>query len=1047
MNNMATGLGFKAVIFDLDGVITQTALVHSRAWKEMFDTYLKDREKRFGEPFRAFSHSEDYLPYVDGKPRYEGVKSFLESRGIILPYGDASDDVSQETYCGIGNRKNIVFNEILERDGVEVYDSTVALMHRLKQEGIRIGVASSSKNCEMVLKAAGLLGMVETRVDGVVSAELGLKGKPEPDIFTTAANNLGVSCIETVVVEDAISGVQAGKKGNFGLVLGLAREENAAELLIHGADIAVSDIAEIGFEGICAWFERGLEEDMWSLVYHGFHPSRERSREALLSVGNGYFGTRGALEESVISDHHYPGTYLAGGYNRLVSQVSGREIENEDLVNFPNWLPLTFSVDDGEWLDLSRDRILNLYRRLDLRTSVLHKVMETEDSLGRRTRITSRRLASMDQPHLACISYVIKPLNYSARIRVKSCLSADHINDGVKRYAELNQHHLAPVSEWVEGPYQFLEAKTTQSNIHISLTARLNVSLDGRELLPAFESHGRSGVSECQFSVEVREGESLETVKTVCIQASHLPSFIHQNPGEFLEQLPSFDQLLSASTAAWQGIWDNIDIRLQGDRLSQKLLRLHLYHLMSTFSPHNENIDFSIPARGLTGEAYRGHIFWDELYILPLYFMHFPELARSALMYRYRRLEEARNYAAEFGYQGAMFPWQSGSNGREETQRFHFNPVSGKWDPDYSSFQRHVNLAIAYNILQYHHYTQDEDFMLDYGAEMLIEICRLWSSKAKWNPEIRRFTIAQVMGPDEFHEHGPGSDGGGLKDNAYTNVMTAWMMKQTLEWLDGLADEKRTPLLAALQLTSGETQRWAEISSSMNLIINKEGIIAQFDGYFDLQEVSWEEYRTKYGNVYRMDRILKAEGKTPDEFKVAKQADTLMLFYNLDPDVVTGIIRGFGYDLPADYVERNLRYYLQRTSHGSTLSRVVHAHLANIIGDHTLSWNLYHEALGSDYQDIQGGTTAEGIHTGVMAGTVLVALHSLAGIDCDGDILKVNPNLPIGWKSLGCKLSFRNIHYQLLVSADHLSVCADEGTRIEWKGKTYALQAGQWLHL
>jgi trehalose/maltose hydrolase-like predicted phosphorylase len=247
-------------------------------------------------------------------------------------------------------------------------------------------------------------------------------------------------------------------------------------------------------------------------------------------------------------------------------------------------------------------------------------------------------------------------------------------------------------------------------------------------------------------------------VKTVCIQASHLPSFIHQNPGEFLEQLPSFDQLLAASTAAWQGIWDKIDIRLQGDRLSQKLLRLHLYHLISTFSPHNENIDFSIPARGLTGEAYRGHIFWDELYILPLYFMHFPELARSALicLYRYRRQEEAGNYAAEFGYQGAMFPWQSGSNGRERHSAFIFNPVSGKWDPDYSSFQRHVNLAIAYNILQYHHYTQDEDFMLDYGAEMLIEICRLWSRQASGIPEIRRFSIAKVMGPDEFHEHGTG---------------------------------------------------------------------------------------------------------------------------------------------------------------------------------------------------------------------------------------------------------------------------------------------------
>ena len=230
---------FSAVIFDLDGVITQTALVHSTAWKEMFDTYLKYREEKYGEPFKEFSHTDDYLPYVDGKPRYKGVASFLESRGIDIPFGDPSDLPEAETACGLGNRKNLTFNEILDRDGVKLYDSTVELIHDLKKAGIRIGVASSSKNCKPVLETAGLLEMFETRVDGVVSAELGLQGKPEPDIFTTACDNLGVEYAESVVVEDAVSGVQAGRKGNFGLVLGVAREENSHELLINGADIAV----------------------------------------------------------------------------------------------------------------------------------------------------------------------------------------------------------------------------------------------------------------------------------------------------------------------------------------------------------------------------------------------------------------------------------------------------------------------------------------------------------------------------------------------------------------------------------------------------------------------------------------------------------------------------------------------------------------------------------------------------------------------------------------------------------------------------------------
>ncbi|HNW54821.1 MAG TPA: beta-phosphoglucomutase family hydrolase, partial [Bacteroidales bacterium] len=215
---------FEAAIFDLDGVITRTALVHSHAWKKMFDDYLRQREIQHGEPFREFTQKDDYLPYVDGKPRYEGVKSFLESRGIHIPFGDASDGVELETVCGLGNRKNITFNEVLKREGVSVYDSTVEFMKDLKRNGVRIGVASSSKNCEAVLEAAGLMHLIETRVDGVVSAEMGLKGKPEPDIFTTAAANLGVKPHHAVVVEDATSGVAAGRAGNFGLVLGLARE-------------------------------------------------------------------------------------------------------------------------------------------------------------------------------------------------------------------------------------------------------------------------------------------------------------------------------------------------------------------------------------------------------------------------------------------------------------------------------------------------------------------------------------------------------------------------------------------------------------------------------------------------------------------------------------------------------------------------------------------------------------------------------------------------------------------------------------------------------
>jgi beta-phosphoglucomutase family hydrolase len=239
-------LSFEAVIFDMDGVITKTALTHAAAWKKMFDEYLQKREKEHGEKFVEFTHEGDYLPYVDGKPRYKGVASFLESRGINIPFGDPSDTPDMETVCGLGNRKNIAFNEVLEKEGAEVYPSTEALIEELKAAGIKLGVASSSKNCKPVLERVNLLDVFDARVDGVVSAELNLHGKPEPDIFTTACDIVKKDYSKSIVVEDAVSGVQAGIKGNFGLTIGIARENNVKELKEAGAHIVVEDLEEIG---------------------------------------------------------------------------------------------------------------------------------------------------------------------------------------------------------------------------------------------------------------------------------------------------------------------------------------------------------------------------------------------------------------------------------------------------------------------------------------------------------------------------------------------------------------------------------------------------------------------------------------------------------------------------------------------------------------------------------------------------------------------------------------------------------------------------------
>lgn len=1034
-------LNFKAVIFDLDGVITKTALVHASAWKKMFDDYLKSREERFGEVFIPFTHTNDYLPFVDGKPRYKGVSDFLASRKIELPFGDPNDSPNMETVCGLGNNKNEAFNEVLDKEGVEVYQSTVDFIHFLKNNDLRVGVASSSKNCRKVLAKAGLMDLVETVVDGTDSVKLNLKGKPEADIFTTAADNLGVSYHESIVFEDAVSGIQAGKAGNFGLVLGLAREENIQELKAAGADIVVEDFDDLKVDGLIKWFDNGLDKEAWSISYHEYDITKEKSRESLLTVGNGYFGTRGAMEEVAADEKHYPGTYIAGLYNRLKSPVGDRDVENEDFVNIPNWTSIQFKIDEGKWWDYKTAKFSEYTKNLCLKTGVFSKEFIVDLQDGKQIKIESTRFASMDNPHLGAIKYSITLLNFSGKITFKSGIDGNIENRGVNRYNSLNQKHIKPVSQQSTVGFVQVISKTVQSDIEIILSQKQAILINNEPTSTQVKSIISDGQAFNEFSVLAKKNDKITHEKITSIFTSKDNGIINakESSETELNGASSYNKLFKAHSKAWESLWENYDIQIDGDRLSQKLIRLHTYHMLASASPHNTNIDASVTARGLHGEAYRGHIFWDELFILPFYTLRSQEIAKSLLMYRYRRLAEAKKYAKEHRFKGAMFPWQSGSDGREETQKVHLNPLTGHWGDDYSSLQRHVSLAIAYNIWEYFNSTNDTAFMEEAGTEMFLEICRFWVSKSKKDTNTRRYSIDEVMGPDEFHEHTQNSSIGGLKDNAYTNIMVSWMLDKSKTILANISCNIEEDLLTKLGIQYQELLLWDDISKKLNLIISEDGIIAQFDGYFDLKELDWDAYREKYTNIYRMDRILKSEGKSPDDYKVAKQADTLMTFYNLPEEEVNKILTRLGYSLPEDYLSRNLHYYLKRTSHGSSLSRVVHGQLAQIINDETLSWQLYKEALGSDFVDIQGGTTGEGIHTGVMASTVMLALNTYAGINFHGEILEINPRLPKHWNQIAFNIKFKGIKYQFTISHNIIDIQTDKKATVKLNGKEKVL--------
>lgn len=235
----------KAAIFDLDGVITSTATTHANAWKKMFDQYNEQREKEGKESYDAFSIETDYMQHVDGKPRYLGVKDFLASRNIILPYGDPQDPPGKETICGLGNLKNNIFLDLVDKEGVEILTENVQKAKKWKKTGCRLAVVSSSKNCRMILKSVDLEGLFETNIDGIVAAQKKYKGKPAPDIFIKAAEELGTEPTDALIVEDALAGVEAGKNGNFGLVIGIADESRSEEMKEHGADIVVENLAEL----------------------------------------------------------------------------------------------------------------------------------------------------------------------------------------------------------------------------------------------------------------------------------------------------------------------------------------------------------------------------------------------------------------------------------------------------------------------------------------------------------------------------------------------------------------------------------------------------------------------------------------------------------------------------------------------------------------------------------------------------------------------------------------------------------------------------------
>lgn len=849
---------YSAVRLDLDGVLTRTASLHAAAWKTVFDGFLEQRASQAGNPFVPFDIETDYMRFVDGKPRYDGVVDFLESRVVKLPLGMPEDDPDVQTAHALVNLKDRYFLEQLGQNGVEAYSPAVALVRKLRAQAIKTVVVSSSNNGAVVLEAASIADLFDARVDGTDITRLGLKEKPAPDAFLEAARRFGSEPSRTVVVENEIVGVEAGRAGRFGCVIGVDRQRQTPALRDAGADVAVTNLAKVQVTV--------KPPSAWSLVFDDFDEKKEGVREAVCTLGNGYFVTRGGAAGTIADGLNYPGTYLAGGYNRFSTEIADQVVENEGIVNFPNWLAPQLRIGEESWFDIRTVKLLPYRQKIALLRGMLFRFIRFEDSRGRRSTLKERRLVSMGNMHLGAIELTLSADNWSAGITVRSAIDGRIVNAGAKLYRKFNNKRLEPLAgKAIKEGSIYLLMRTCQSDLHVAQAARTRVFKDGRHFDVRRITIDEPGYIAEELTVDLKQGETLllEKLAMLYISRDTAISECSLEAKKAIAHARSFDAEMEDHVHVWKHLWHQFEVHIEpashGFTMNvPMLLRLHMFHLLQAVSPNSIGLDIGVPARGWTGEAYQGHVSWDELFIFPFLNYRMPEITRSLLMYRYRRLGEARAADKKAGFEGAMFPWQSGSDGQEETQAFNLNPRSQRWVADNSYLQRHVGSAIAYNVWQYFQVTHDVEFMHFYGAEMILENARFWSSIACLNDERKRYEIRYVVGSDEFHDGYPGSPTPGINNNAYTNIMAVRVLCLALEVLEVISDIRRSELTSRLGISADEVARWEDISHR-RFVPFHASVISQFDGYDALRELDWESYRKRYGNIQRLDLILEAE--------------------------------------------------------------------------------------------------------------------------------------------------------------------------------------------
>jgi kojibiose phosphorylase len=705
---------------------------------------------------------------------------------------------------------------------------------------------------------------------------------------------------------------------------------------------------------------RPTRDGAWLLVERGFDLSREHEVESLFALGNGALGTRAALaERSTLSA---PGTYAAGMFEAAGAGGSTR------LAVLWNWTDLR-ATHEGERLGLERGEMLEHVRTLDLAQGTFWRIWRQRDPRGRVTAVEGMRLVSLANRHLLFQAVVFRPENYSGTLQLEWSLPP-----GAAR-----ADPAAPV-EAVERPSSGGEVAYA--------VATWVTAPEGTPIAMDLSTEPGRTVERCAFLAEIGRTYRFERLVSVSTTREG-PQPAARARARLEEALDEGNTaVVAAHRCAWRRRWRAIDLAVDGDPQAERALRFAAYHLAAAANPADPGA--SIGARGLTGPAYQGHVFWDtEIYMLPFFNLTDPAAARALLAYRHRTLPAARARAERRGWRGALYAWESAGTGDDVTPGHVLAPDGSVLTVRADEEEHHISADVAYGVWTYVRATSDDAFLVEAGAEILIETARFWASRAEQGAD-GLFHLRHVMGPDEYHAS--------VDDDAYTNGMARWNLEQAAETARLLAE--RWPvewkhLRERLGVGVAEPDAWAERAARMYSGFDPGSrLFEQFDGYFELPDL--EPLPAGALAVHLGPEHLQRT-------RVVKQASVVLLLYLL-------------WDrFPADVREANFRYYEPRTAHGSSLSPPVHAAVAARLGDLPLAERYFRQSAAIDLADNMGNA-AGGVHMAALGGLWQSAVFGFAGLDLGGERPSLRPHLPPAWRSLRFGFAWRGRSFRSTAS-------------------------------